>query len=80
MRLTSCCAIAGADADPDGDRQEREARLERRVAEDLLDVERREEEEREQAADHEQQHAVRARERADRKMPSRISGAGCGAR
>ena len=60
---------AGAGGDPHRHRQEREARLERRVAEDLLHVERAEEEEREQAADREQQDQVRAGERAHPEDP-----------
>ena len=56
-------ARAGADAD--GHRQEREAGLDRLEAQDLLDVEGREEEQREQAARDQQQHDVGDREAAD---------------
>ena len=38
IRLISGCASAGADHDPEGERQEREAGLERAVAADLLHV------------------------------------------
>jgi hypothetical protein len=64
-RRISCCEDAGTDDDPDGHGQEREPGLERRVAEDPLHVQRREEEHPEQAADDDEHDRVRRRQGAD---------------
>ena len=55
--------------DPGGQRQEGEARLHRREAERLLDVDRREVEDGEHAAHHREHRQVRARQRADAEEP-----------
>ena len=66
----------GAGDDPEGHGQEREAGLQRRVAEDLLHVERGEEEHPEEAADDDEEDARwRSASVRTRKIPRRTSGA-----
>ena len=69
MRWIELLGEPGADDDAERHGQEREAGLQRRVAEDLLHVERGEEEHREQPADDEQHHERWPRQRAELKMP-----------
>ena len=59
----------GAGDDPEGHGQEREAGLQRRVAEDLLHVERGEEEHPEEAADDDEEDGVGGGQRADAEDP-----------